>query len=254
MLELSKNIVIPCALPAIYVKPLKALCIADLHLGYEGIMAEYYGVFLPKTQFKEEIEMLSQVLEKLEGKTEKIILNGDVKHEFSETSYHEFREVSELFRFLGKYCEKIIVVKGNHDNFIMRVTKNFKNVEVVECYEEKEFVFFHGHKMVKTPNELKGKNVIVAHEHPSIAFYSPVGKKEKVACFLYGKVCGFEILVMPAFSTFAQGSEINLLPKEELLSPLLREIDIDSLEVVLVDKDLGIKKLAKLGELRKVLW
>ena len=48
---------------------------------------------------------------------------------------------------------------------------------------------------------------------------------------------------MPAFSTLAQGSEINLIPKQELLSPLLREIDIDSLEVILVSSELEIKNL-----------
>ncbi len=252
MFRISKYFFIPCALPALYIKPLNALCIADLHLGYEGIMAEHYGLFLPKVQFQEEMENLKLLLSTFDKLPEKIILNGDVKHEFSETSYHEFREVGELLSFLEKNFEKIIIVKGNHDNFIARVTRKFEKVELVECYEEKNFVFFHGHKMVKKLEELKGKTVITAHEHASIAFYSKVGKKEKIPCFLHGNVNNFELCVMPAFSTLAQGSEINILPKQELLSPLLREIDIDSLEVILISKELGVKKLGKLGEIKKV--
>lgn len=252
MFKISKELFVPCNLPALYVKPLKALCIADLHLGYEGIMAEYHGVFLPKIQFAEEMENFKILLNYFEKLPEKIIINGDIKHEFSETSYHEFREVNELLSFLEKNFNEIILVKGNHDNFIVRVTKNFEKTRLVDFYEEKEFIFFHGHKLVKSLEKLKNKKVIIAHEHPSIAFYSQAGKKEKIPCFLFGKVNNFELCVLPAFSTLAQGSEINLLPKEELLSPLLKKVDIDNLEVILVSKEIGVKKLAKLGEVKKV--
>ncbi len=252
MFQISKGLLVPCDLPALYVKPIDAFCIADLHLGYEGIMAEYYGVFLPKVQFAEEMENLKILLDSFDKLPEKIILNGDIKHEFSETSYHEFREVSEFLSFLEKNFEEVIVIKGNHDNFIARVTGKFEKVKLVEIYKEKKFVFFHGHKLVKRVNELKGKTVIVAHEHPSIAFYSHTGKKEKIPCFLYGRINSFELCVVPAFSTLAQGSEINVLPKEELLSPLLREIDIEKLEVILVSKELGVKKLANIEKLRNI--
>ena len=252
MFKISKNLFIPCEIQALYIKPIDAICIADLHLGYEGIMAEYYGLFIPKVQFKEEMENLEKLLKAFNSIPEKIILNGDVKHEFSETSYHEFKEVSELLSFLEKNFEEIIIVKGNHDNFIARVTKKFSKVKLVEIYEEKNFVFFHGHKLMKSKKGVKGKTVIIAHEHPSIAFYSYTGKKEKIPCFLYGKINDYELCVMPAFSTLAQGSEINLIPRQELLSPLLREIDTDSLEVVLVSSELGIKKLAKLRDVKRV--
>ncbi len=252
MFSILQHLFIPCPLPALYIKPLDVLCIADLHLGYEGIMAEYYGVFLPKVQFHEEMENLKKLLNSFKKLPEKIILNGDIKHEFSETSYHEFREVSEILRFLESNFKEIILVKGNHDNFIARVTKKFEKVNLVDFYEEKDFVFFHGHKLIKNGNELKDKTVIMAHEHPSIVFYSSAGRKEKVPCFLHGKVNAFELCVMPAFSTLAQGSEINLLPKEELLSPLLKKINIDEMKVILVSKELGIKNLAKLKEIKNV--
>jgi hypothetical protein len=106
--------------PAIYIPEIDAIAIADLHLGYEGIMAEQ-GMLIPKVQFKKEIGMLRKIIEKKQA--ERIIINGDVKHEFSETSYHEFKEVSDLLEFLEKNFEEVIVIKGNHDNFIARVAK-----------------------------------------------------------------------------------------------------------------------------------
>lgn len=41
--------------PAIYIKSLDAIVISDLHLGYEGVMAEYHGLFIPRTQFRKEL-------------------------------------------------------------------------------------------------------------------------------------------------------------------------------------------------------
>ncbi len=248
-MELFKGISVINSSPAIYIKKLDAICIADLHLGYEGIMAEYYGVFLPKTQFHDEMEELKFIIE--EQKASEIILNGDVKHEFSETSYHEYRELFELFKFLSQNFEKIIVVKGNHDNFIIRVTRKFPKIELVEMYEIKNFIFLHGHKLEKPLKLLSGKFLVLAHEHPAIALRDEIGK-EKVKCFLYGELKGIKIIVLPAFSTLMRGSELNYLPREEFLSPILRSLNVEELNVLLVDKELGVKRLGKLKYLREI--
>jgi len=233
--------------PAIFLPEIKTLCIADLHLGYEGLLAEELGVFMPKAQFEEEMKMLEKIFKEVEPKV--LVLNGDVKHEFSETSYHEYREVSELFEYLEGKVEKIVVVKGNHDNYIERVTSKF-GIEVAEKYEAREFIFTHGHKPVDL-NKLKGKILILAHEHPSVALYSEVGTKEKIKCFLYGEDRGIKFFIMPAFSSLSLGSEINVIPTEELLSPILREISVDEFSVVGVDEEVGLLKLSKLKELRE---
>ncbi|MEM3572070.1 MAG: phosphoesterase, partial [Candidatus Bathyarchaeia archaeon] len=91
-MKILENIELIDCFPAIYIESIDSMVIADLHLGYEGIMAEQ-GFFIPKVQFKKEMDMLSKIINK--KKANRIIINGDIKHEFSETSYHEFIEVSD---------------------------------------------------------------------------------------------------------------------------------------------------------------
>ena len=220
--EVFKRVEPLCPYPALFIREISAVAIADLHLGYEGIMAEYYGMFLPKVQFNEEISMLEGIVKRCEA--EKIILNGDVKHEFSTTSYHEFKELYDLFSFLQEHFEKVIVVKGNHDNFIARVTSKFERVELVECYKEKDFIFFHGHRSV---DYSKSSVIVTAHEHPSIAIYTEVGSKEKIPCFLACRKGDKIFIVQQAFSTLSQGSEVNMLPSSELMNIVFKDVNID---------------------------
>jgi putative SbcD/Mre11-related phosphoesterase len=233
-------------LPATYFKKIDAIVIADLHLGYEGIAAEQ-GVLIPKTQFKEEMEMLKEILKK--KKSSRIILLGDIKHEFSETSYHEFKEVSDLLKFLKENFKQVIAIKGNHDNYIYYVTSKCGT----ELYDElliEDYYFIHGHQDLAL-KQLEAKTIVIGHEHPVIALYDEVGGKEIVKCFLYGKT-KFEknLLVLPAFSTLSYGTEMNLVLKEELLSPLLKTVDLDEFEAIGVDREAGILKFGKIGRLR----
>jgi putative SbcD/Mre11-related phosphoesterase len=248
-MKISNEIEIIDNLPAAYFKTIDAIAIADLHLGYEGIAAEQ-GVLLPKTQFKEEMEMLKRILEN--KKSSKIILLGDIKHEFSETSYHEFKEVSDLLKFLKENFKQVIVIKGNHDNYIYYVTSKFG----AELYDEliiDDYYFIHGHQDLAL-KQLKAKTIVIGHEHPVIALYDEVGGKETVKCFLYGKTkFGKNLLVLPAFSTLSHGTEINLVSKEELLSPILKTVDLDDFEAIGVDKEIGILKFGKIGELKSLI-
>ena len=243
-MEIFAGVEILCPYPALYIKEIETVVIADLHLGYEGIMAEQ-GIFIPKTQFTKQREMLNKIAHM--RKAERIVINGDVKHEFSETSYHEFREVSELFELLQKLFKEVHVVKGNHDNFIIYVTRRH-GIALHEELTLGRFHFFHGHRM---PQEGKAEFLIMGHEHPAIALFDEIGVKEKVKCFLYGSAGGKRLVVMPAFSPLAYGSEVNAMPKSELLSPFLRGIDVDALNVIAVSEEAGCLPFAQIGELRR---
>lgn len=247
-MKISNKIEIIEPYPAIYIEDLDTLVIADLHLGYEGIMAEQ-GMLIPKVQFEKEMQMLSGIIER--QKARQIIINGDVKHEFSETTHHEFKEVRDFLSFLKSHFEKVIVVKGNHDNFIFYLTKKYE----VELYDElllKDFLFVHGHKIPKDFDKGKANFVIIGHEHPAIALFDEIGAKERINCFLSGEIKNKKILVMPAFSYLAYGSEVNVIPKEELLSPILRDlVDIDKFKVVGISKETGCLKFTELGKLRQ---
>lgn len=236
--------------PAIYIPEIDTIAISDLHLGYEGVMAEAEGLFIPKVQFGKEMSMLEKIVGS--QKARRILVNGDIKHEFSETSYHESREVSELLYFLENNFEEVILVKGNHDNFIARVTSQHM-VRLCDEFETNGFHFLHGHKTPTDFGTKKAEVVIIGHEHAAIALHDELGVKEKLSCFLYGKMTdGRGIIVLPPFSYFAQGSEINLIPKDELLSPILREfVNIDELEVVGISEETGCLEFPRLGFLRK---
>ncbi len=57
---------------------------------------------------------------------------------------------------------------------------------------------------------------------------------------------------MPALSYFAFGSDVNLMPKKELLSPVLRElVDIDDLRVIGISRETGCLDFSQLGKLRE---
>lgn len=234
--------------PAIYIPEIDAIVIADLHLGYEGIMAEQ-GMFIPKVQFKKEMQMLEKIIEK--QKATRIIINGDLKHEFSETSYHEFREVSDLLEFLEKKFKEVFVIKGNHDNFIARVTKRFK-VKLCDELELGNFCFLHGHRVPKKFK--KAKHVIIAHEHPAIALFDEIGAKEKINCFLLGEMMrGRKIVVLPAFSPLAYGSEVNVIPSSELLSPVLKGFaGLEKMRVIGISEETGCLDFGELGRLRRI--
>ena len=246
MIKIQQNIELIDPYPAIYIKRIDALVITDLHLGIESILAEQ-GVYVPKVQFKKEISILKKIFE-IESPS-KIIIIGDIKHEFSETSYHEFIEVHKLLSFLTEQTE-VLLIKGNHDNYINRVTKSF-NIPVTDIYEEKEYFFAHGHEDIAL-EKVKSRTIIIGHEHPAIALYDNLGIKEKLPVLMVGKLMtGHNIVVLPAFSTFAQGSEVNNIPQSELLSPMLRNFaNIDDFCVWTVDVEVGVFEYPELKRLK----
>jgi hypothetical protein len=248
MKEIADEIEVIEAFPAAYVKKLDALLIADLHLGYEIIAAEN-GIFVPRVQFNKTIEKIKKIVDT--RKAENIIINGDVKHEFSETSYHEYKEVKNFFDFLNSIgFRKIIVLKGNHDNFIINITRRYDNIELYDELAVDDYFFIHGHKD-KNISDIKQKNIVLAHEHPSLGLYTEVGVKEKLKCFLYGNTKNKNIVVLPAFSFFAQGSDINLIPKNELLSPMLKKIDINSLKAIAILEEEKILEFPEISRIRE---
>jgi hypothetical protein len=233
--------------PAVYISEIDALVIADLHLGYEGIMAEQ-GILIPKVQFEKEMKILKEILGR--RKSERIILCGDIKHEFSETSYHEFIEVTDLFEFLRARFREVITLKGNHDNYLIRVTRRH-DVALYDELELGDFYFMHGHKVPKGLSTTKAGHIIMAHEHPALVLYDEVGGKEKLDCFLHGELGEKRLLVLPAFSTLAEGSQVNAIPPEELLSPILRElVDINELKAIGITAETGCLEFPELKKLR----
>jgi len=109
------------------------LIIADTHIGYEEALNKQ-GILIPRFQFKEIIKRLEHIFAVLKNKRiDKIIINGDVKHEFGTISEQEWRHTLQLLDFLSKHCKEIILIKGNHDTILGPIAKKRK-VKVIDNY------------------------------------------------------------------------------------------------------------------------
>ena len=226
---LTKDIELLDGLPIAYIKSLNALAVADLHLGYEGVMAKK-GVLLPKVNLNKITEMLTKALEITFAK--KIIVDGDIKNEFSDVDQEEFNELYDFVNFAKNKKVELVLIKGNHDNFVERYKEPFKLEVFRQEAKMSGYLFFHGEEL---PKETKGtKMLIMGHEHPAIGIYNAVGKKEKLACFLFGSYKRIPLLVLPAMNYFAAGTDINLQTSSNLLSPVFKHADVDKMKAIAV--------------------
>ncbi len=233
--------------PILYLKKLNAIVCSDLHLGYEGVMADQ-GTFLPKANLKTIKSVIGAAVKKTSAGT--IIIDGDIKNEFSKVHLEEMNEFLELIKFLQEEMKlkRIIIVKGNHDNFINRVVGSGK----VEVYEQEAevggFIFFHGEEL---PRE-KGQVLVMGHVHPSVSLQNMIGVREKLKCFLYGTMKDKRrLIVLPAMSYFAEGMSVNLEDVARMAPIFRSRADINKMEVLCIGNDETLR-FGSVGELRAI--
>ena len=248
-MRIGKDIEILDGLPVLYIKSLSAIVCTDLHLGYEGVVAER-GTFLPKANLRQIKATISKAV-KLR-KPDRIIVDGDIKNEFSQVHVEEFNETRDLVNFLREEMKlgKITLIKGNHDNFIDRLREPFR----MELYTQEalieDYLFFHGEDL---PKAKAGRMLIMGHVHPSIAIYNKLGVKEKLKCFLRGRLRdGREILVLPAMNYFAEGFSVNMERGIGDLAPIFKNmLEIDSMEALCIGEGETLD-FGTIGELRNI--
>lgn len=223
----------------LYLKEENILILADTHIGYEEALNKQ-GILIPRFQFKEIIKRLEKILKKTR-KLDKIIINGDIKHEFGTISEQEWRHALRLLDFLSKYCSDIILIKGNHDTILGPIAKK-RNVKVFENYKIGNILILHGDRI---PNKslLKGiKTIITGHEHPSVSVHEGA-RTELFKCFLKGKWKNKTLIVQPSLNLVTEGSDVI---KEELLSPFLQQ-DLSDFKVYIVADE-----IYEFGKLKKI--
>lgn len=218
----------------------KILVVGDLHLGFEESMNES-GVLIGRQMFKEMISDLEGGFEKA-GKIDEVVLLGDVKHEFGGILRQEWKEVLGLFDYLKKKCDKIVVIRGNHDNYLKNIAGK-RGIEVRDCYVYGKYGFLHGNKDYKGVWDKKVKCLVVGHIHPAVKLRDGV-KVEKYKCFLEGKFKGKEMIVVPSFIEYHEGSD----PRENKIK-LAWKVDFRKFGVKVVGGKLGILNFGKLEKL-----
>tara|TARA_Y100000310_G_scaffold343478_1_gene451323 strand:+ start:12099 stop:12812 length:714 start_codon:yes stop_codon:yes gene_type:complete len=217
------------------------LIITDVHIGHEEALNRQ-GILVPRFQFKDIIQRLEKILSKT-GKLDKIIINGDLKHEFGRISDQEWRNVLKLLDFLQKHCNKILITKGNHDPIIKPIADK-RNIEIKEQFVlEKDILILHGNKIPENLEEYK--TIIIGHEHPAISLKQGP-RIELYKCYLVGKHKRKNLIVQPSLSQVTEGSDIL---RSKYLSPFLKK-NLDNFSVFAVEDQ--IYSLGKVKEIKKL--
>jgi len=229
-MKLDNDVELLDGLAIAYIKSINSIVVSDLHLGYESHMAKN-GVLIPKVNLKKILKDFETAIKETDAKS--IIVVGDIKNDFSTVEEDEFNELYEIIKFCKGHSVELLLIKGNHDNFIDRYRDPFKLKMYTGEAEFGDYFFFHGDKMPKLPKK-KPKLMISGHEHPSIGIVNTAGRNERLRCFLFGSYNGIKLLVLPAISYFATGSDINLRPESTLLSPILKKIDLGKAHAIAI--------------------
>jgi uncharacterized protein len=198
---------------AIWLEGHKTLVICDTHLGYEQSMQQR-GILLPQTQLQQTIDRLRWILKQVSPK--RIVLNGDIKHEFGSVLDQEWNDCFKLIDFLKDNCDELLFIKGNHDPLIEPIAKK-KNVPVIKNLQLGNILITHGDELPSEHTEV----VIIGHEHPAITLEDGV-KYEKYKCFLTRKIKvkgkASLLIAQPSFHLLKPGVDIL---QDKFLGPVL---------------------------------
>tara|TARA_Y100000034_G_C6764193_1_gene340593 strand:- start:267 stop:866 length:600 start_codon:yes stop_codon:yes gene_type:complete len=173
---------------------------------------------VPRFQFDEIMKRLEKIFSRLKGKKiDKIIVNGDLKHEFSTISDQEWRHTLKLLDFFEKHCNEIILIKGNHDTILGPIAKK-RNIRVMDHFIINNILIIHG-DVIPSKTLLKGvKTIIIGHEHPAVSVREGP-RAELFKAFLVGKWKKYNLVVQPSFNLVTEGTDVL---KEEVLIPFLK--------------------------------
>jgi putative SbcD/Mre11-related phosphoesterase len=199
------------------------LIISDLHIGYEQALNRE-GIMVPRFQYKKILERLNEIIKSFD--IERIVVNGDIKHEFGRITRQEWDEALDFIIFLNNNFDEVILLKGNHDNFTKFIADK-TDLGVYETYSIGDFIIMHGDKIPDDLMTKDEKTIIIGHEHPCIGIRN--GERfEKIKCYLKGSYKAKNLIIMPSFNFVSEGSDIL---HEKSLSPFLKKRSIDEFEV-----------------------
>ncbi|MBI2649824.1 metallophosphoesterase [Candidatus Woesearchaeota archaeon] len=243
------------------------LVIADVHIGYEEALNKQ-GVLVPRLQFEEIVKRMERIFGILKNKKiKRIVVNGDLKHEFGTISEQEWRNTLKFIDLLAKHCNEIILIKGNHDTILGPIAKK-RNVKV-ENYvilqsmmdkrinenaitiknnkktkKQSKVLIVHGNKIPDKQVLKEASTIIIGHEHPAVSLREGP-RVEQFKCFLKGKYKRRNLIVQPSFNTIVEGTDVF---RDQILSPFLKQ-NLGNFEVYVVEDK--VYDFGKLKNLRK---
>lgn len=227
---------------ALYIREHKTLIITDTQIGLEENLNKQ-GILIPRFQYKDIIKALDKIFDKAGIENiDKVVINGDVKHEFGEISRQEWRDVLNLLGYLQEKSKKIILVKGNHDTILGPLAEK-KGLQIKNHYNIGNITILHGHKIF--PRLKLNKIIIIGHEHPAVSLKKG-SRVERFRCYLKGKWKNHVLIVQPSLNFVRIGYDVL---QEKLLSQFLQH-DINNFDVYIVEDK--IYYFGKIKDLRQV--
>ena len=231
----------------------KVIVIGDVHL---GAGREIEGINIGGEMEKEMIEELELVFDRIisdgaGGKGEivdKIVLLGDLKNEFSHLMKEEKYGLVNLFDYLEEKCKEIIIIRGNHDNYLLQFLEK-RGIKIYDYYFWNEYCFLHGDKDYKEIYDKEIRVWIMGHLHPAISLREGV-KAEKYKCFLKGKFKGKEIVILPSFADINEGIDVSFFEQNE--SWLAWRFDLKKFEVKIVGEKNEVLDFGVLSKIKKL--
>lgn len=220
----------------------KILVVGDLHMGYSSSM-KIGGIDIDSELYTSSLNELKYIIEG-EKNINKIIFLGDLKNNFGEITKEERFGLVNLFNDIAKIDKKIeiILIKGNHDNFLVKIIKIDK-IKLFDYYVIGNMCFLHGDREFEIMNDKKIECWIMGHLHPAVRLNSGA-KSEKYKCFLIGKYKNKKVIILPSFLEYGVGSEY-----EGMINQSIWKFDILNFDVLIIGEN---KEIFKFGRLKDI--
>lgn len=217
---------------------IRTIVIGDVHIGGES---ELGGVDVNKVSEKETLAELERVFTHV-GKIDKIVLLGDLKHEFSRLTDGERYGIVNLIDYLEKKSKEIIIVKGNHDNYLLSLLGK-RAIKIVDYYIDGKYAFLHGDRDFIEIWADRIEYLVMGHMHPAISL-NEFAKVERYKCFLVGELRKKKVIIVPSFVNNREGIDVKQI--EYSGEKMAWKMDLENFDVKVVGENLEVLDFGKL--------
>lgn len=239
-MKVDRSLTIVEPWPVLYIESESTLVVSDLHLGIEE-QYEREGVYLPGSFLDEIIQSVKEPAKKVSA--ERIVILGDVKHEFGKPQELEWYGVKKLIKELSSIA-RLEVVRGNHDNYILNILSEF-HIPLHLNMRVGNYFLAHGH--VFYPEEETGKKVIIGHEHPTVSVRDDLGIRHRFKAFLKCRIEKRDVIVLPSASRITLGTDINVVNSLDLLSPFLKGRELGDSIPYIIEPGVQVRRFPKVS-------
>ncbi|MFT4703450.1 MAG: DNA ligase-associated metallophosphoesterase [Bradymonadia bacterium] len=171
---------------AIYWARMKALLVADLHVGRAEAL-QLTGVAMPSEYGESELQRLSETLEACQAQALWVL--GDLVHNA------DALKTDSLSRLRARHLDVAFhLVRGNHDRHVPTMPDAWGFEEWPEPTPLGPFILRHH------PEASEQGYVLAGHEHPTVRVRAG-GDCLILPCFHFGEALG----LLPAFTSFSSG-------------------------------------------------